>query len=122
MPKRLSHPPTTPPVFLNEFLQRDAHLFLDNTGIIDMTTNAIEFCPRIPLPSKAGEQARATPADGTRCNCYSFNIGNGSRAPKQPNISWERELQTRLFFYTLNESPFFPANGGSSATVYINVE
>jgi hypothetical protein len=111
-------------VFLDKFLQRDAHLFFNNTGIVDMTTNAIEFCPRIPFSSKAGEPARATPADG-RCNCYSFNIGNGSRAPKQPNISGERGLQTRfslLPFYTLDESRFFPANVGSSATVYINVE
>jgi len=111
-PKRLFHPPTTPP-----------QCFFDDTGVIDMTANAIQLCPRIVFPSKPSESVRITSADRT-CNCDGFNVGHRGRASKQPDVGWERRLQTRLSllpFYTLDESSFFARDVGPSTAMNANV-
>src|ERR1700688_8571 len=83
--KIVPSPSNASTMFLNEFLQWDAHLVFDNTRVIHMAADAIQLSSRISFSSKTSKPATTTPADSGR-NCYSLHIRNSSRAflPRYP--------------------------------------
>lgn len=111
-PKRLSHPPVTPPapvrgdrgwspvgmnvstevegkhtcMSLYELSQRNGHLFLHRAGGIDVAGDVEEFSPRVSLSAKARKPCTAPAAD-FRCHGNRFHVGHCGRASKHP---WRR--------------------------------
>jgi hypothetical protein len=111
-------------VLLDELLQRDTHLLLDNTGIVDVAANAVQLGTLIALSSEPSEPARSTTANSGG-DGDSLNVGYSRGASEQPNISREGGLETGLSLLalqTLNESSLLSANVGSGSTVDIDVE
>ena len=48
---------------LNQFLQRNGHLFFDSAGCVDMTTDIEQLCTTVPLTSKRGKPFSTTTTD-----------------------------------------------------------
>lgn len=82
----------TTAVPVNQLTKRDAHLFLNSDGIVDMTTNTEELGALILVTAEASEPRSTSPHNG-RYDRHSLHISNGSGATVETSIGWEWRLQ-----------------------------
>ena len=111
-------------MLLDQILERNTHLFLNDTWVIDVPTDTEQLGSLVSLPPKASEP-RPTAPTNRRSHRDGFHIRHRSRTPKQANISGEWRLQPRLpllSFYTLNEGRFLPADVRARPAVDVYVK
>jgi hypothetical protein len=93
--------PNSSTVLLDQLLQRDTHLLLDDTRVVDVSTDAEELRALVPLPSKAGEPWASSSSDGGR-DGDGLDVGNGRRASEKTDVGRERRFETGLALLALN--------------------
>ena len=75
-------------MLLDQVLEGDAHFFLDNTGVVDMTTDTVKLGSLIPIATESSKPTGTSSAnrggDG-----YSLDVGDGSRTAEEANIRRE---------------------------------
>jgi hypothetical protein len=109
---------------LDEFLERDAHLFLDSDRVVHVTTDAKEFGTSILGSSEPFEPRSSTSHDrGTDSN--SLDIRHCRWAPVETSVGWKGRLQpgaTWLALETLDQTCLFATNVCASSGVDIHIK
>ena len=111
-------------MLLYQFLERDTHLFLHHTRIVNMPANAIHLCARIPLPAKTSKPLASSSHDCRR-HRDSLDIRHCRRAPEQPDISREGGLEPRLPLLPLeglDERRLLTTDVRAGSTMEIDIE
>jgi hypothetical protein len=114
--------PTT--VLLHQFFERYAHLFLNDTRIVDVAANAKQLRALIAFSSETSKPAGPTSAYRWG-DCNRFHIRDSGRASKQANVRREGGFESRfalLPLQTLDQGRFFTAYIGASSSVQIDIE
>ena len=114
----------TTTVSINQLFKRDAHLFFNSDGVVDMSTDAEEFGARVVLTAETIEPTGSAPHD-CRANRDGFDVRHRGWAPIKTSISWEGRLQsgtTGFSLKTLNQTGLLAADIGTGTTMDNYVE
>lgn len=119
--------PTTPHttrMLFNQLAQRNRHLFLDHTPLVNVPTNSKELGTPVTLTTKRGKPVGAPAHDG-RGRSDGFDVVDGSRAAKKTDIGGEGGLHAGFAgfaFEGFDERGFFAADIGARARVEDDVK
>lgn len=108
----------------NEFLQRDAHLFFNSDGVVDVTADAEQLRALILWSSKTAKPAGPSAHDRW-ADCYRLDVSDCRRAAIKTCVSREGRLQsgaTGFAFNALNKTSLFTTNVCSSTTMDIDIK
>lgn len=111
-------------MLLQQLLQRDTHLLLDDTRVVDVSGNAEQLGPAVPLASESGKPATASTSDRGG-DGDGLDIGDGGRTTEETDIGREWGLEPRLpllALQRLDESGLFSADVGSGTSVEVDVK
>jgi hypothetical protein len=114
----------TTAVLVNELTERDGHLLLDGTGVVDVTGDGKELGTLVALTAEACEPVTSTTTDGG-CDGDGLDVGDGRRASEQTNGGRERRLQTGLSGLTLerfDKRSLLTTDIGAHASVDVDIE
>ena len=114
----------TAAVSINEFFQRNWHLFFDCAWIVDMARNTEKFCSSVVWSSERREPGASSSEDGwADGNC--LDISDCGWAVKDTTVCWEWWFQswfTGLSFQTFNKAGLFAADVSTCSTVNVNIK
>ena len=114
----------TTTVLVNQFAERNGHLLLNGTGVVNVTRDTEELGTSVTLTTEGVEPA-ATTTDDSGCNSNGLNVGDSRRATEKTDSSRERRLQTRLSrlaLKRLDEGGLLTTDVGTHTTVNVDVE
>ena len=109
---------------LDEFLQRNAHLFFDVAGLIHVAGDAIDLRADIVRTADAREPIRPTAQDRRR-NRDRFHIVDRGRTAIDADIRRKRRLQARLAFLAFEafeQRRLFAADVSAGAMMDVEIE
>ncbi len=111
-------------MLFDQFLQRNAHLFLNSTRLVNVPRDIEELGTCIVWTAKGGEPI-CTTAQDIRHNGNTFNVVHCGWAAPSADVCWEWRLHTRLTFFAfkaLDHRGFFTTDVSTHATVNIEIE
>lgn len=111
-------------MLLNKILERDAHLLLHDTRVVDVTADAEQLGALVAFAPEAREPRGTASADGGG-DSDRLDVSDGRRASEQSNVSGEGRLETRLALLalqTLNQRRLLSADVRPSPTMEVHVE
>ena len=114
----------TTAVLLEKFLQRNGHLLLDNTGVVNVTAESEQLHTVVVLTTQAVEPVGATTQNGGS-HGHSLTVGDSGRTAVQTGVSGEWGLQTGLTLLTLQRlqlSGLFTTHVSTSSAVDENIK
>jgi hypothetical protein len=114
----------TAAVLVDELTERNRHLLLDGTGVVDVARNGKELGTLVALTAEACEPATSTTADGG-CDSDGLDVGDGGRTSEQTDGSGERGLQaglSGLAFERLDERCLLTTDVGAHASVDVDIK
>src|SRR6185437_89019 len=109
---------------VDQFAQRNAHLFFHIAGPLDVAGNAEQLGASVVLAADAGEPRRAAPHDVGHLR-DGLDVVHRGRTAVQPHIGRKRRLEPRLAllaFEAFEERGLFAADVGAGAVVHDHVE
>ena len=111
-------------MLLQQLLKRDRHLLLNDTRVVDVSTDAEHLGSRVPLSTESSEPRSSSSGDG-RGDRDSLHVGDGGRASEKTNIGREGGLQSGLSLFALDgldQSRLLSTDVSTSASVEVDIE
>ena len=111
-------------VLFDQFFERDAHLFFNNTWVVHVTRDREQLGAHVVRATHAREPRRTTTQDG-RANSNRFDVVHGGRATVEARTSRERRLHTRHAFFAFKafeQRGFFTTDISACTVVQIKIE
>lgn len=111
-------------MLLQQLLKRDRHLLLNDTRVVDVSTDAEHLGSRVPLSTESSEPRSSSSGDG-RGDRDSLDVGDGGRASEKTNIGREGGLQSGLSLFALDgldQSRLLSTDVSTSASVEVDIE
>jgi hypothetical protein len=116
--------PDTTAVLLQQLLERNTHLLLDNTWVVDVSGDTEQLGPAVPLASESGKPATASTSDRGG-DSDGLDVGYGGRTAEETDIGGEWGLETGLALLPLqrlDESGLFSADVSAGTSVEVDVK
>lgn len=114
----------TTAVLLEQLLERDRHLLLDNTRVVDVARDTEELGAGVALTTEASEPSTTTTGDRWG-DGDSLDVGDGRGAAKETDVGGERRLKTGLALLALerlDKSSLLTTDVGTGTTVEVDVK
>lgn len=107
-------------MFLDQLAHGDAHLLLDDAGVVDVARDAEQFGARVVFAAQVCEPVAAAAQDGRDVR-DGFDVGDRGRAAVQTYHCWERWFHAGFALFALegfDQSGLLPADLRASAPLH----
>ena len=111
-------------MLFDQVFEGNAHFFLNNARVIDVTTDAEKFGSLIPLTTEP-RKPTGTSSANCRGDRDSLDVCNSGGTTEEANVCREGGFQPRFSLFALeglDQGGFFAAYIGASTTMDVNVE